>query len=76
MSRVNPVTHIGKYVLRFILIIFSHLFLGLPKGFLLIHLHFKISEELLPSSILTTYSAHRNILDLSILTVIGERYKL
>jgi hypothetical protein len=54
----------------------SHLGLGLSKGPFPVGLPVKILKELLPSSILATCPAHLNHLDLIILTILGERYKL
>ena len=60
---------------RSILILSSHLRLGLPKGLFPVGLPFKILKALLPSSILATCPAHLNLLDLITLTILGERYK-
>ena len=48
--------------LRFILILSSHLPLGLSKGLFPIGIPVEILNALLPSSILTTWPAHLNIL--------------
>ena len=48
----------------------------LPKDLFSIGLPVKILKELLPSSILATLPAYLNFLDLLILTLGGERYKL
>ena len=58
------------------LILSFHLRLGLPKGLFPVGLPVKILKALLPSSILTTFPAHLNLLDLITLTILGERYKL
>ena len=62
--------------LRSILILFSHLCLGLPKGLFPVGLPVKILKAFLSSSILATCPAHRNLLHLITLTILGERYKL
>ena len=61
---------------RSILILSSHLRLGLPKGLFPVGLPVKILKALLPSSILATCPAHLNLRDLITLTILGERYKL
>ena len=62
---------------RSILILASHLRLGLPKDLFPVGLALKILKALLPSSILATYPAHLNLLDLITLTnILGDRYKL
>ena len=48
-----------------ILILSSHLRLGLPKVLFPVGLPVKILKELLPSSILATCPAHLNLLDLN-----------
>jgi len=53
----------------------SHLRLGLPKGIFPAGLPVKILKAL-PSSILATWSAHHNLLDLINLTILGDRHKL
>ena len=62
--------------LRPILILFSHLGLGLPKGVFPIGEPVFILKALLPSSILDTCPAHLNLQDLITLNILGERYKL
>ena len=57
---------------RSILILSSHLRLGLPKGLFPVGLPVKILKALLPCSILATWS-HLNLLDLITLTILGER---
>jgi hypothetical protein len=74
MSRINPITHIDTY--HFILILSSHLCLGLLKGLFPVGLTVKILKALLHTSILATYPVHLNLLDLITLTILGERYKL
>ena len=61
---------------RSILILSSHLRLGLPKGLIPVGLPGKILKALLPSSILATCPIHLNLLSLITLTILGERYKL
>ena len=57
---------------RSILILSSHLRLGLPKGLFLV----RILKALLSFSILATCPAHLNFLDFITLNILGERYKL
>ena len=61
---------------RSILILSSHLRLGLPKGLLPVSLPVKVLKTLLLSCILATCPAHLNLLDVIPLTILGERYKL
>ena len=58
---------------RSIIILSFHLRLGLPKGRFYVGLTVKILKALLPSSILATFPAHLNLLDLITLTVLSER---
>ena len=53
---------------RLILILSSHLLLGLPKGLFPVGLPVKILKALLPSSILAICPTHLNLLDLITLT--------
>ena len=62
--------------LRSILILSSHLHLGLPKGLFSVGFPVKILKALLPSSILATWPAHLNLLVLITLTILAEQYKL
>ena len=62
--------------LRSILILSSHLRLGLHRGLFRVNLPVIILKALLPSSILATCIAHLNVLELITLTILGERYKL
>ena len=64
------------FSLRSFLILSSHRRLGFPKCFFLIGLPVQIFKVLLSSPILVTWLSHLNILDLIILTKLGERYKL
>ena len=57
--------------LRIILLLFSHVCLGLLKGHIPASLSFKILKILLPSSIY-----HLNLLDLITVTILGEWCKL
>ena len=50
----------------------SHLCLGLPKGLFPAGIPVKILKELLHSSILATWLAHLNLLDLITLTILGD----
>ena len=61
--------------LRSILILSSHLRLGLHNDPFPVGLPVKILKALLPFSILATCPAHLNLLDLFTLTILGERYK-
>ena len=54
LNRINSVPHSDTYSLKSILIISSHLHLGLPKGPFPIGLPVKILKLLQPSSILAT----------------------
>ena len=75
----NRLNYSNLYVLislGSILILCSHPRLGLPEFFFPIGLPDKILKAVLPSSILATCPAHRNLLDLITLNVLGERYKL
>jgi hypothetical protein len=64
------------FFLRSILILYSHLRFGLPKGIFPVGVPVKILKALLPSSILSTWLAYVSLLDLITLTILGERYKL
>ena len=46
------------------------------NGLFPVGLPINILKSLLSSSILATYNAHPNLLDLITLTILGERYKL
>ena len=58
--------------LRSILILYSHLPLGLPRGIFPVCLPVKMLKALLPSSILARLPAHLNLLDLITLTILSE----
>ena len=75
LSRINPVLVLIPVSSRSILILFSHLRLGLPKGLFPVGLPVKILKALLLSSILATCPANFILLDL-ITIILGERYKL
>ena len=74
MSRINQILRMIHIYLRPILILSSHLRLGLPKGLFPVSLPVKTLKVLLPSSILVTCPARLNLLDLITLTILGERY--
>ena len=61
---------------RTILILSFHLLQDLPKGRFPLDFSVKILQSPLHSSILATYAAHLNLLDLETLTILGEWYKL
>ena len=77
----NPYPALNQFLvlipisLRYIPLLSSHLILDLPKSLFPVSLPVKILEGLLPSSILATFPAHLNFLDLITLTILGERYK-
>jgi hypothetical protein len=62
--------------LRLILILSSHLRLGLPKGLFPPGLPVNNLKVLLASYILATRPVHLNLLDLITMTILGEWYKL
>ena len=76
LNRINRTFTKISISLKSILILSSHLRLGLPKGQFSVGLPVKILKALLPSSILATSPAHLNLLDLMTLTVLGELYKI
>ena len=59
--------------LRLILVLSFHLRLGLPRGLFLVGLSLKILKAIVPSSILATFSAHLNLLDLIVLVILGQK---
>ena len=70
LNRINPISRIDTYFLRPILILSSHLRLGLPKGLFPVGLPVKILKAFLTSSILATCSAHLYLLDVIIMTIL------
>ena len=77
LNRINPISLINANFFKIsILILSSHLRLGLPKGLFPVVLPVQILKAFLPYSILITWSAHLNLLDLITLTILGERYNL
>jgi hypothetical protein len=62
--------------LRYILILSDHPSLGLPSGLFPSRYPTKILYTFLFSPIRATYSAHLIFLDLIILFILGEEYKL
>ena len=60
--------------LRSILILSSHLRLGLPNSFFPVGLPAKILKALLPSFIMATWPVHLNLPDVITLTLLGEWY--
>jgi hypothetical protein len=58
------------------LILFSHLCLGLPKCLFPVDLPIKILKALLPSSIMTICPANLNLLYFITLAILGQQYKL
>ena len=73
----NPYPELNKPIsLRYTLKLSSHLCLGLPKGLSPVGLLANILKTLLPSSILATCPSHPNLLDLIILVLLSEQYKL
>ena len=60
LGRNNPILRIDTYgiSLRYILILPSHLRLGLPKGLFPAGLHVKILKSILPSHFLATWPAN------------------
>ena len=53
----------------------AFLFMTRPRDLFPVDLLIKILKALLPSSILATWSAHLNLLDVMTLALLGERYK-
>ena len=72
LSRINPISRIDTYV-RFILILSSHLRLGLAKGLFPVYLPVNILKALLPSSILATWPAHLNRLHLLVILILLDK---
>ena len=66
----------SSYFLKIHSNIIPHLRLSFPKGRIPAGVPVKFWKELLPSSILATRPTNLSFLDLIILTILGERYKL
>ena len=76
LNRINPIHRIDTYFFKLRQILSPHLHLGLPKSLFPAGVPVKMLKALLPSSMLATWPAHLNLLDLITLTILGERYKL
>ena len=74
LSRINQNSLWTPMSLRSILILSSHLHLGLPTGLFPAGVSVKILETLLSSSILATWSPHLNLLYLITLIVVFTYY--
>ena len=72
LCRINPIPRTDTYFLRSILILSSYLCLRRPEGLFPIGVTVKALKTLRPS-ILATWPAHLNLLDLIFLTILGER---
>ena len=72
----QPNSSLISIYLRSILILSSHLRLGIPKGLFSADLPVIILKAPQSSSILSTLTAHLKLLYLITLTILGERYKL
>ena len=70
LRRLNLVPRSVTYFFK------THLLMGLFKGLFPVGLLVEILKAFLPSSVLSTWYAHLNLLDLITLTTLGERYKL
>ena len=70
---MNVIFNLIPIYLRSIIILSSHLPLGLPKGLFPVGVPVKILKGLLSSSILATWPAYLNLLDLVALIILGER---
>ena len=66
-------THISS---RPVLTLPSRLHIGLPRGLFTVRLPLKFFKTLLPYSILAIFPIHLNPLDLIILTILWEWYKI
>jgi hypothetical protein len=75
LRQINPI-HTTPSYLRSILILSTHLHLGLPSGLLPSDFSTNILYALLFFLIHATCLAHFIILDLTILIIFGEEYKL
>ena len=74
LSQINPVPRMDTYFFKIHYNIALPSTLSLPK--VPVGVPVKILKAFLPSSILATWSAHLNLLDLITLIILGERYKL
>jgi hypothetical protein len=75
LSHINPIHSIPSY-LRSVLKLSTHLRLGLPSGLFPFGFPTNILYAFLFSPIRTTCPAHLVILDLIVLIILGEEYKL
>jgi hypothetical protein len=75
LSQINPV-HTTPSYLRFMLILFTHVRLGLPSGLFLFNFPTNILYAFLISPISTACPAHLILLHLIILIMFGKEYKL
>jgi hypothetical protein len=75
LSHINPV-HTTPSYLRSILILSTHLHLGLPSGLFPSHFPTKLLYAFFFSLLYTTCPAHNILLDLIILIDLGKEYKL
>jgi hypothetical protein len=76
LNQRNPVHSFPSYPLRSILILFSHLRLGLPRGLFLTRFPTQVSYSLLISSMRVTCPAHFKDLDLNTRIMSGVAFKL
>ena len=74
-NNLYPIHRVYAYFFK-VLMLSSHLRLGLRKGLFPVGLPLKILKPLLLSSTVTTCTAHLYLQDLTTLTVLGERYIL
>ena len=75
-NQPNPSYWLIPISLGSILILSSHLRLGLPNDLFPVGLPINILKALLPSSIITKWLANLNLLDLTILNILRKRYKI
>jgi hypothetical protein len=74
LSHINPIHTIPSY-LRSILVLFTHLLLGLPSGLVPSGFLTYILYAFLLSHIRATFPSHLTLLELIILIILGEEYK-